>query len=56
MLSKTISNRLICWVRIRLESNSCKSCVQSADSNCDPLSVVMVDGMPNLAIHPLTTA
>ena len=29
---------------------------QSTDSNCRPLSVVIVVGTPNLAIHPLRNA
>ena len=43
-------------VQIRLDPSSCISCVQSADSNWDPRSVVIVDGTPNLEIHPLTKA
>ena len=35
-VNKTISNMHLC-----LEPNSCISCVQSVDSNCDPLPVVI---------------
>ena len=43
-------------VRIRLDPSSCISCVQKADSNWDPRSVVTVEGTPNLEVHPLTKA
>ena len=41
-------------MRICLVPNNCMRCDHRADSNCDPLSVVIVDGTPNLEIQPLT--
>ena len=43
-------------VRIRLDPNSLVSSAQRFDSNWRPRSVVMVDGVPNHAIQPLTKA
>ena len=43
-------------VWIHLDPSSSISCVQRADSNWDPRSVVTVEGTPNLKIHPLTKA
>ena len=41
-------------VRMCLEPSICMSCIQSTDSNCDPLSVVMVDGTP-IKLNNLST-
>jgi len=38
-------------VRILEQSSSLVNESKIADSNCDPLSVVIVRGVPNLAIH-----
>ena len=43
-------------VRIRLEPSSCIRRFHRADSNCDPRSVVTVDGTLNREIHPLRNA
>ena len=43
-------------VRIRLQPNRCISCCHKLDSNCFPLSVVIVEGIPKCEIHPLTKA
>ena len=40
-------------VRIRLDPRSRISCCQSAGSNSQPRSVVIVDGTPKCAIQPL---
>ena len=43
-------------IGLRLDPSNCINCCQSADSNCLPWSVVIVDGIPNLAIQPLRKA
>ena len=40
-------------VRRCLQPRRWRSCAQSRDSNCHPRSVVMADGTPNRAIHPV---
>ena len=57
--NRSISPFVIGWydvVRVRLEPKSCISFLHSTDSNWRPRSVVAVDGVPNLDIHPLTNA
>ena len=57
--NRSISPFVIGWydvVRVRIEPKSCISFLHSTDSNWRPRSVVAVDGVPNLDIHPLTNA
>ena len=39
-----------------LYSNNSMRCFQSVDSNCEPRSVVMVEGIPKREIHPCRKA
>ena len=39
-------------IRILVQPRTFISSLQSAASNCQPLSVVTVLGVPNLAVHP----
>ena len=56
----TIRDGKMCgqYVFGRLDPSNCINCCQSRDSNCvlQSVHVVIVDGMPNLAIQPLRKA